>query len=141
MSIEEFKKIAYEIKKLGEEVFKNLGSGFNETIFHNALGIELRRNKIEYLSEVNIEIFYKGESVGADRPDFIVTKIKGFSKPIILELKVADNISNDNRIQLKSYCTSVPFNHNPVLNEFAGGIILTWPKNDIEDPVKVITKT
>lgn len=133
----QLKAIALKIKKLGEEVRKNLGCGFIETIYQNALAIELRKSKIEYLKEVNIEIFYKVESVGVDRPDFIITKIDGCKEPILLELKVADKISDNHRIQLKSYCTSLPYNNNPVLKGFSGGILMSFPSCDIDVCSKV----
>ena len=120
------------IKTLAEEVWKNLGCGFTEQIYQSALGIEIIKNNIDYLKEVNIEIFYKGEGVGVDRPDFIITKIGGFQKPILLETKVGDRITDDHRAQLKSYCISLPRNNNPVLRNFAEGILLSFPKCDIE---------
>ncbi|MFH0772348.1 MAG: GxxExxY protein, partial [Candidatus Omnitrophota bacterium] len=78
------------------------------------------------------EIFYKGESVGVDRPDFIITRIGGFRKPVILEMKVSDKISDNHRMQLRSYCTSLPRNNNPVLKGFAGGMLLSFPSCDID---------
>ena len=126
------KSLSVQIKTLAEEVRKHLGCGFDEVIFQNALAIEFRRHKIEYLKEVNIEIFYKGESVGVDRPDFIITRIGGFRKPVILETKVSDKISDNHRMQLRSYCTSLPRNNNPVLKGFAGGMLLSFPSCDID---------
>lgn len=137
MSNNQLKSIASKVKKLGEEVRRHLGCGFPETIYQNAVAIELRKSKIEYLKEVNIEIFYKGESLGVDRPDFIITKIGTYKNPILLELKAADNISDGHRIQLKSYCKSLPKNNNPVLNNFSGGILMAFPSGDIEDCTKV----
>ena len=49
------KSLSFQIKTLAEEVRKHLGCGFDEVIFQNALAIEFRRHKIEYLKEVNIE--------------------------------------------------------------------------------------
>lgn len=132
MNKNQLKTIALKIKDLAEEVRKNLGCGFPETIFQNALAIEMRKNKVEYLKEVNIEIFYKGESVGVDRPDFIITKIGTTNETIIIELKVADKITDNHRSQLRSYCTSFPLNNNPVLKDFAGGILISFPACDIE---------
>lgn len=139
MNPDELRSIALKIKKLGEEVRKHLGSGFNETIYQNAVAIECRSSGIEYLKEVNIEIFYKDESVGVDRPDFIITKIGECNKPILLELKISDKISDGHRIQLKSYCTSLPKNDNPVLNGFVGGILMSFPACDMDscEEVKV----
>lgn len=133
MNKNQLKTIALKIKDLAEEVRKNLGCGFPENVFQGALAIEMRRNKIEYLKEVNIEIFYKGESVGADRPDFIITKNDDLKKTIIIELKVADKITDNNRAQLKSYCTSFPLNDNPLLSDFVGGILIAFPNCDIDD--------
>lgn len=129
--------VASELRKIGNEVQKILGCGFNEVIFQNALAIEFRKRKIEYLKEVNIEIFYKGESVGVDRPDFFITKINSLDAPILLELKIADKINDGHRTQLKSYCTSLPKNSNPALKGFAGGILMAFPQNDIEGSSKV----
>lgn len=137
MSSGQLKSIALKVKKLGEEVRKHLGCGFNEVIYQSALAIEFRKNRIEYLKEVNIEIFYKGESLGVDRPDFIITKIGSYDGPILLELKASDNISDGHRIQLKSYCKSLPKNNNPVLSSFSGGILMAFPSGDIEDCTKV----
>ncbi|MEM4270783.1 MAG: GxxExxY protein [Candidatus Pacearchaeota archaeon] len=137
MKEQQLKAIAQRIKALAEEVRNNLGCGFIEVIYQNALAIEFRRRKIEYLKEVNIEIFYKGESVGVDRPDFVVTKINGCKDPILLELKVSDKISDGHRIQLKSYCTSLPKNSNPVLKDFSGGILMAFPTCDIDACSKV----
>ncbi len=123
-------EIARRVKKVGAEVMKNLGCGFNETVFQNALAIEFRKNGIEYLQEVNIEIFYKGEHVGVDRPDFVITKAGDFKKPVILEMKIADRVSDGHRMQLKSYCTSFPRNNNPVLKDFAGGLLMSFPTHD-----------
>jgi len=137
MDASKLKSVAQKIKSISEEIRKNLGGGFNETIYQNALAIELRRRNIDYLKEVNIEIFYKGESIGVDRPDFILTKIDSFCKPILLELKVANKITDDHRMQLKSYCISLPKNNNPLLNGFAGGILLAFPNCDIEGTPKI----
>lgn len=128
---EQLKQVALKIKEIGEEVRKNLGAGFNEAIYQNALAIEFRQRNMEYLKEVNIEIFYKGESVGVDRPDFIITSIGDCRKPILLELKTADKITDNHRTQLKSYCTSLPHNKNPVLKDFLGGILMSFPSSDI----------
>jgi len=132
MNGSELKEIAQKIKSIGEEVRESLGCGFIEAIYQNALAIEFRKKNIDYLKEVNIEIFYKGESVGVDRPDFIITKIDDCKEPILLELKVSDKIGDGHRIQLKSYCTSLPRNNNPLLKGFAGGILLVFPNCDIE---------
>lgn len=139
MNEKQLKSVADKLRVIGKEVKRNLGCDFDEHIYQSALAIELRRNKIDYLKEVNIEIFYKGESVGVDRPDFILTKIDDMDKPLIMELKIADKITDDHRIQLKSYYTSLPRNNSAVLTDFIGGILMVFTYCDTESeyPVKL----
>ena len=63
-------KFLETIKKLSLEVYSNLGDGFSEDIYQKALAIELRTNKIDYLRETVIELFYKDQMVGLGEIDF-----------------------------------------------------------------------
>ena len=121
-------QLACKLRDLAENVRCELVCGFDEPILQNAFAVELREHNIEYLKEVNIEIFYKSQYVGVDRPDFV-----------IVDLKLAKDtvINADNRTQLKSYCTSFPLNKNPVLTNFSGGILLIFPKGDVENTGRV----
>lgn len=128
------RKICEDIYNWALEVHDSLGGGFNETVHQNGLAIEFREQKIPYLKEVNIEIFYKGHSIGVDRPDFVLlpTKRRGWNlnKPIVLEIKVTSKISDDNRQQLKTYLKSLPQNKNTELSGVRSGILLRWAKSD-----------
>lgn len=137
MNGKQLKAVAEKLRVIGAEIKKNLGCDFDEHIYQSALAIELRRNKVDYLKEVNVEIFYKGESVGVDRPDFILTKIEGITKPIILELKIANKIGDGHKIQLKSYYVSMPKNNNPVLTDFMGGILMAFTSCNTESDYQV----
>ena len=55
------KKLFEKILSIGEEVFNELGGGFNENVHQVGLAIEFREAPIKYLRETNIEIFYKRE--------------------------------------------------------------------------------
>jgi len=120
-------ELSNQIKKIAEDIYNNLGSGFEERIYQNALAIELRLRNIKYLKEMEIEIFYKGYSVGVDKPDFLVL----FDRAFIVEIKVTDKIKDDNRMQLKSYCTSMQF--HSIFGDFMGGMILAFPKSDLKE--------
>ena len=90
------KKLFEKILSIGEEVFSELGGGFNENVHQVGLAIEFREAQIKYLRETNIEIFYKNHPVGLDTPDFILfpdEKTYSISEPIILECKFSDKIS------------------------------------------------
>ena len=63
------------------EVHKILGNGFQEVIYQRALEIEMRKQKLEFSREHEMEIFYKGEIIGNRRVDFFV------EEKIMVELK------------------------------------------------------
>ena len=48
-----------DLYNISTDIFSELGSGFNEAVYQNALGIEFRKKNIKYLKELNIEIYYK----------------------------------------------------------------------------------
>ena len=53
-------------------VHKSLGPGFLESVYENALGIELRRLGIHFEQQKEIDVLYKGEDVGQHRLDLLV---------------------------------------------------------------------
>ena len=125
---------AKQIEMLGVEIFNELGSGFKEDTFQKAMAICFRQKKIKYLKETNLEIFFKDESLGVFRLDFLLpaqkTKVWELKEPIIIETKVGAGIKNDARLQLKNYLASLPNNSSDTLNRIRDGIIINWRGND-----------
>jgi len=135
----DFKYFCEDLFSISSDIYSELGSGFNETVYQNALGIEFRKRNIKYLKEVNIEIFYGEHSIGIDRPDFIVYPSRrkgwGFKYPIVIETKVCPQLSNEHRAQLKSYLKSLPKNKNNEFKTVKNGLLLKFLKSEdfIED--------
>ena len=131
MNIENISK---DIFRWVTNVYNELGSGFNESVLQSALAIEFRENKIKYLREPHIEIYYKEQVLGLDRPDFVllppVKKNWELNDPIIVETKVSMKLSNENRQQLKSYLKSFPRNKNSTLQKTAAGILVNFLKTE-----------
>src|SRR5438477_13195688 len=63
------------------EVHRVLGNGFQEVIYQRALAIEMANQHVQFSREHEMEIFYKGESIGLRRVDFFV------EEKIMLEMK------------------------------------------------------
>ena len=61
-----------QVTKFASNVFKTLGSGFSESVYHNALCVELRRNGIQYDTERVFPILYHNQYVGVFRPDLVI---------------------------------------------------------------------
>lgn len=85
------------ILKTFYEVYNELGYGFLEKVYQNALLIELRKNGLEATPNKKIKVYYKGENVGDNYADIIV------NDTIILELKAANYIVEEFENQLLNY--------------------------------------
>ena len=79
------------------DVYNELGHGFLEKVYQNALLIELKNKGLEVTSNEKIKVYYKGENVGDYYADIIV------NDTIILELKAADYIVEEFENQLINY--------------------------------------
>lgn len=80
------------------EVHKELGKGFNEIVYKDALEIEFKSNNIDYEREKEFEISYKGVKLPRKyNADFVV-----YNK-IILEAKATELITNSNIRQTLNY--------------------------------------
>ena len=54
------------------KVHSTLGPGFLESIYRNALAIELRKQNLAIEREKEVIIYYEGEEVGRHRLDLLV---------------------------------------------------------------------
>jgi len=90
-----------QIKKLAKDVYRVLGSGFQECVYDKAMQVGLRVAKIRYDSQKVVELQYKGHYVGEGYPDIIV--YFGREK-IVLELKaVGSALGASEEQQIKNY--------------------------------------
>ncbi|KKK73023.1 hypothetical protein LCGC14_2898030, partial [marine sediment metagenome] len=64
-----------------------LGPVHKETVYHNAIAIELKRLKIPFETEKVLKVTYRGETVGIYKPDFII------DDKVILEIKAVPAIA------------------------------------------------
>ncbi|MCI0472544.1 MAG: GxxExxY protein [Ignavibacteria bacterium] len=93
------------------KVHSNLGNGFLESVYQEALNIEFERNEIPNIPEKELIINYDGIVLTKTfRADFIC-----FDK-IIVELKAAENLSNDHIFQVLNYLKATGFKLGLILN-------------------------
>ena len=69
-----------------KEVYRVLGTGQSEAVYHKAMEVELRLNNINYSTKSPVSIPYKGHIVGYNEPDIIVNSTHETQK-IVVELK------------------------------------------------------
>ena len=91
------KELTSDIIKAAFEVHNNLGCGFLESVYENALCMELvfRGKKVE--REKKVVIRYKGNVVGKYAADIIV------ENKVIVELKNAKAILPEHKAQLLNF--------------------------------------
>ncbi|MDP2162306.1 MAG: GxxExxY protein [Flavobacterium sp.] len=98
------------ILKLFYEVYNELGYGFLEKVYQNALFNELKTNGFEVETQKKIKVFYKDNEVGEYYADLIV------NNKVILELKAAEYISDAHVFQLVNYLKSTNIEVGLLLN-------------------------
>lgn len=120
--IEDFKKFplgreTYEIIGCAMEVLNELGHGYFEKPYENAMAVEFRLRGIPYKQQPPYRILYKGENVGDYIPDLIVYG------QIIVDLKVIDQIGRNEIAQMLNYLrvTKLPV-----------GLILNFKRQELE---------
>jgi GxxExxY protein len=79
------------------EVANELGSGFLEKVYERALVRELRMRGVTATAQSPVRICYKGEPVGDYYADILV------DNRLIVELKCADQLSNEHLAQCLNY--------------------------------------
>jgi GxxExxY protein len=92
------------------EVHKKLGPGFLESIYENALIIELQRQNLRIEQQKEVMIKYDGEEVGRHRLDLIV------DNTIVVELKAVKNIEDIHFAIVKSYLKASGKEHGLLIN-------------------------
>jgi GxxExxY protein len=126
-------KCTNHIFTLAEEVYQELGSGFKEDTLQQGLAIAFRGAKVNYLRETHIEIFFKKESLGLLRLDFLLPAQKHkkweLKSPVVIETKSISKINNDAHLQLKNYLLSLPKNDSKELKNIKDGMLLNWKNN------------
>ena len=91
-------KRTYKIIGAAIEVHKELGCGFLEAVYQEALGREFSTQGIPFKSQPVIEISYKGRPLNKKyQPDFICYE------EIILEIKALSSLSGIEEAQLINY--------------------------------------
>lgn len=92
-----YKDLSYKIMEACFEVHNNLGPGFSEKIYEEALIRELKEKGILYERQKLINIYYKDVKIGEYRLDLIA------ENKVILELKAVSELNSTFEAQIFSY--------------------------------------
>ena len=93
----EFDPLSHTVIGAAIEVHRVLGPGFLESVYEEALCIELEARKIAFTRQLAITVSYKGYPIGESRLDVLV------DNRLIVELKAVDALAPIHSAQLISY--------------------------------------
>ena len=106
----EYEELTKVIIAAAIEVHRRLGPGFLESIYENALVIELKKRNVSVKQQFEVIINYDEIEIGRHRIDLFV------DKTIVVELKAIKNIENIHFAIVKSYLRALNMTHGLILN-------------------------
>ena len=89
--------LAYRVIGAAIEVHAEIGPGFLEAIYHNALAYELEQRSIAYQREEKVVVIFKEQVVGEGRVDLLV------DQKLVVELKTVEAVTDIHRAQVSAY--------------------------------------
>jgi GxxExxY protein len=104
------KELSYKIIELALEVHNELGCGFLEKVYENALMILLDREGIPSKQQAPANVYFQNKVVGQFFADILV------DNKIILELKTVDAISDVHNAQVLNYLRATGIKLGLIMN-------------------------
>lgn len=108
-------------------VHRELGPGFLESVYGNALAIELEGAEISFKREVKLDVSYRGKVVGEFRADFLV------ESDLIVEIKAIETLLKTHEVQTVNYLAATGFDI-ALLNNFGAPSLQFKRKHRIYTP-------
>ena len=91
-------------------VYPELGYGFLEKVYENALTISLRQAGLKVEQQARILVYFANEVVGEYYADLLVEDC------VIVELKAAQSLTREHEAQLLNYLRATPYEVGLLLN-------------------------
>jgi GxxExxY protein len=92
-----FRDLSYRVMAAVFEVHNELGPGFVESVYDEALAYELELCGIPFERQKTVQVSYKGRIVGSHRLDLVI------DDKIVLELKAVSELTDIFKRQTLSY--------------------------------------
>ncbi|MFC1840658.1 GxxExxY protein [Thermodesulfobacteriota bacterium] len=106
-----YKKEAYNIVGCCLEVHKELGCGFLEPVYQEALEREFKNQNVPFARETELPIYYKNEKLNKYyQADFVCYE------KIIVELKALSELTSQHEAQVLNYLKATGFELGLLIN-------------------------
>ena len=106
-----FKEESYKIIGACMKVHRELGSGFLEAVYDEALKKEFMKSEIPFKSQVKLKVFYEGEQL----KKYYIADFICYDK-IILEIKYVNQVPVVFYAQIKNYLTATKMELGMLIN-------------------------
>ncbi|MBQ3606375.1 MAG: GxxExxY protein [Muribaculaceae bacterium] len=103
-------KIVSSVIDCAYKVRHELMNGYLESVYENALMLELRNCGINAENQVPLKVLYKGVVVGEYRIDILVENC------LIVEIKAVSDINSAHEAQLVNYLTATNIDNGLLIN-------------------------
>lgn len=117
-----FKEEAYAVVGAAMEVYNQLGPGFLEAVYQEALEIELSDRGIPFVSQKELRVLYKSRPLKKTYSSDLVCYDK-----IIVELKALDRLTGKDTAQVLNYLKATGFRLGLLIN-FGNSEKLEWER-------------
>ncbi|MFN3638651.1 MAG: GxxExxY protein [Chloroherpetonaceae bacterium] len=127
------KEITDAVIKAYYDVYNELGYGFLEKVYQNAMHLELKRRGLYVEAQKQVKVYYKGIEVGDYYADLVVGDL------VIVELKANEMLAYENELQLLNYLRATDKEIGMLLNfgkkaEFRRLIFTNDRKKHLKNP-------
>jgi GxxExxY protein len=102
--------LAQQVVSAAIEVHRHLGPGYLESVYEEALAIELKAREVAYVRQPPISVEYKGHAIGEGRADFLV------GGELLVELKAVDQLAPIHKAQVISYLKAMQLRLGLLIN-------------------------
>jgi GxxExxY protein len=112
----EYEDITHKIIGSAYQVFNQLGFGFLESVYKNAMIIELTKSKLRFEAEKPLKVYYNKQVVG----DFFIDLF--VEDAVIVELKSVQNLAKEHEVQLVNYLNALKMDTGLLINFGPSGV-------------------
>ncbi len=105
-----YEDLTGKILEASFEVSNELGIGFLESVYQNALVIALQQKGMHVESQISLKVKFRGMIVGDFFADLVV------EQKVLVELKAVNNFSNEHFAQLLNYLKTTGIEVGLIIN-------------------------
>ncbi len=98
------------IQQYAQHVYKVLGPGYSERVYHNAMEVILRKNGVHYETERIVPIVFEEHTIGNLRADLIL------NNKTVVELKSVKTVNDVMVTQAQNYLRLTGFPEGYLIN-------------------------